>query len=250
VQNHDKRVIFVNPYEGDKALIGTTDVPWDGAPENVSIDEAEIEYLLAAVNRYFKQPLRRQDVVQTFSGVRPLYDDGNGNPSAVTRDYVFDLDTNGGAPMLNVFGGKITTFRKLSEHALQRLRPTFPHMGQDWTATAMLPGGEIEEADVPQFIARLQREYLWLPRDLMRHYARTYGARTAQVIDSANSLADLGRQFGPNFYEAEVRYLMAQEWAETAQDILTRRTKHGLHMNAEQTAAFGGWLDGLDRKSA
>ena len=250
VQNNDKRVIFVNPYEGDKALIGTTDVPWDGAPENVSIDEAEIEYLLAAVNRYFKQPLRRQDVVQTFSGVRPLYDDGNGNPSAVTRDYVFDLDTNGGAPMLNVFGGKITTFRKLSEHALQRLRPTFPNMGQDWTATAMLPGGEIEEADVPQFIARLQQEYLWLPRDLMRHYVRTYGARTAQVIDSASSLADLGRQFGPNFYEAEVRYLMAQEWAETAQDILTRRTKHGLHMNAEQTAAFGGWLDGLDRKSA
>jgi glycerol-3-phosphate dehydrogenase len=250
VQNHDKRVIFINPYEGDKALIGTTDVPWLGAPENVEIDEAEIDYLLAAVNRYFKQPLRREDVVQTFSGVRPLYDDGKGNPSAVTRDYVFDLDTNGGAPLLNVFGGKITTFRKLSEHAMQHLRPTFPDMGQDWTATATLPGGEINEADVPQFIARLQREYLWLPRDLMRHYARTYGARTERVINSANSLADLGRQFGPNFYEAEVRYLMEQEWAETAQDILTRRTKHGLHMTAEQTAAFDGWLNGLDRKSA
>jgi glycerol-3-phosphate dehydrogenase len=250
VQNHDKRVIFINPYEGDKALIGTTDVPWDGAPENVSIDEAEIDYLLAAVNRYFKRPLRREDVVQTFSGVRPLYDDGNGNPSAVTRDYVFDLDTNAGVPLLNVFGGKITTFRKLSEHAMQRLRPTFPDMGQDWTATAKLPGGEIDEADVPQFIARLQREYLWLPDDLMRHYARTYGASTAQVINSANSLADLGRQFGPNFYEAEVHYLMEKEWAETAQDILTRRTKHGLHMNAEQTAAFDGWFNGLDRKSA
>jgi glycerol-3-phosphate dehydrogenase len=250
VQNQDKRVIFINPYEGDKALIGTTDVPWDGAPENVSIDEAEIDYLLAAVNRYFKRPLRREDVVQTFSGVRPLYDDGNGNPSAVTRDYVFDLDTNAGVPLLNVFGGKITTFRKLSEHAMQRLRPTFPDMGQDWTATAKLPGGEIDEADVPQFIARLQREYLWLPDDLMRHYARTYGASTAQVINSAHSLADLGRQFGPNFYEAEVRYLMEKEWAETAQDILTRRTKHGLHMNAEQTAAFDGWFNGLDRKSA
>ena len=103
---------------------------------------------------------------------------------------------------------------------------------------------------MPQFIARLQREYLWLPDDLMRHYARTYGASTAQVINSAHSLADLGRQFGPNFYEAEVRYLMEKEWAETAQDILTRRTKHGLHMNAEQTAAFDGWFNGLDRKSA
>ncbi|MGF6245243.1 glycerol-3-phosphate dehydrogenase [Paraburkholderia sp. GAS38] len=250
VQNHDKRVIFVNPYEGDKALIGTTDVPWDGAPESVSIDDAEVDYLLAAVNRYFKQPLRRLDVVQSFSGVRPLYDDGNGNPSAVTRDYVFDLDANDGAPLLNVFGGKITTFRKLSEAAMQHLRPTFPAMGPDWTATATLPGGEIEDGDVPRFIARLQREYPWLPRELTGYYARTYGARTAQVIDSAQSLADLGRQFGPNFYEAEVRYLVEQEWAETTQDILTRRTKHGLHMNAEQTAAFGAWFEGLDRKSA
>jgi glycerol-3-phosphate dehydrogenase len=250
VQNHDKRVIFINPYEGDKALIGTTDIPWDGAPENVSTDEAEIDYLLAAVNRYFKQPLRRQDVVQTFSGVRPLYDDGAGNPSAVTRDYVFDLDTSGGAPLLNVFGGKITTFRKLSEHALQRLRPTFPDMGKDWTATATLPGGEIEGADVPRFIARLQQEHGWLPEDLMLHYARTYGARTAQVIGPARALADLGRQFGPTFYEAEVRYLMTHEWAETAPDILTRRTKHGLHMSTDQTAAFGAWFDGLDRKTA
>lgn len=250
VQNHDERVIFINPYEGNKALIGTTDVPWDGAPENVSIDEEEIEYLLAAVNRYFKQPLRRQDVVQTFSGVRPLYDDGKGNPSAVTRDYVFDLDANGGVPLLNVFGGKITTFRKLAEHALQHLQPTFPKMGSDWTATATLPGGKIKGADVWEFLAHLQREYPWLPRDLMRYYARTYGALVSQVINSASSLIDLGRNFGPDFYEAEVRYLIAHEWAETASDILTRRTKHGLHMNAEQTAAFGAWFEGITRNPA
>jgi len=133
---------------------------------------------------------------------------------------------------------------------MKHLRPTFPDMGQDWTATATLPGGEIDEADVPQFIARLQRDYRWLPHDLMRHYARTYGARTERVIHSANSLADLGQQFGPNFYEAEAHYLMEQEWAETAQDILTRRTKHGLHMNAEQTAVFDAWLKGLDTRSA
>jgi glycerol-3-phosphate dehydrogenase len=250
VQNHDKRVIFINPYEGDKALIGTTDIPYEGAPENVSIAEAEIEYLLSAVNRYFKQTLRREDVVETFSGVRPLYDDGKGNPSAVTRDYVFDLDTTGGAPLLNVFGGKITTFRKLAEHAMQRLQATFPKMGPDWTVKGVLPGGEIEGADVPRFLDKLQRDYPWLPRSLARHYARAYGARTQKLINGAASVAGLGQCFGPNFYEAEVRYLMKQEWAETAQDILTRRTKHALHMNAEEKAAFGAWFDGQMARSA
>ncbi|MBV8663096.1 MAG: glycerol-3-phosphate dehydrogenase [Hyphomicrobiales bacterium] len=243
VQNHDKRVIFINPYEGDKALIGTTDIPYDGAPEDVAIAESEIDYLLAAVNRYFKQTLRREDVLETFSGVRPLYDDGAGNPSAVTRDYVFDLDAEGGAPLLNVFGGKITTFRKLAEHALQRLKPTFPDMGPDWTANSFLPGGDIENADVPLFLDRLQRDYPWLPRDLARHYVRLYGARTAKVIDGAHSLADLGRCFGPCFYEAEARYLIEHEWAETAEDILRRRTKHALHMSAPEQAAFVDWLE-------
>jgi glycerol-3-phosphate dehydrogenase len=130
-------------------------------------------------------------VLQTFSGVRPLYDDGAGNPSAVTRDYVFDLDTNGGAPLLNVFGGKITTFRKLAEHALQRLRPTFPEMGKDWTSTATLPGGRDRERRRAEFIARLEREFAWLPRDLMLHYARTYGARTPKLIGSANSASPI-----------------------------------------------------------
>ncbi len=244
VQNHDKRVIFINPYEGDKALIGTTDIPYEGPPEAVSIDESEIEYLLAAVNRYFKQMLRRGDVLHSFSGVRPLYDDGKGNPSAVTRDYVFDLDVTGGAPLLNIFGGKITTFRKLAEHAMQRLQPTFPKIGPDWTAKGILPGGEIEDGDIPTFLDRLATDYPWLPRDLARHYTRVYGARTAALIDGATSLAGLGQRFGPHLYEAEVRYLMAREWAETAEDILTRRTKHALHMSAEQKAAFSVWFDG------
>ncbi len=250
VQNHDKRVIFINPYEGDKALIGTTDIPYEGAPEAVSADESEIEYLLNAVNRYFKQTLRREDVLQTFSGVRPLYDDGKGNPSAVTRDYVFDLDTTGGAPLLNVFGGKITTFRKLAEHAIQKLQATFPKMGPDWTAKGILPGGDIEGADVPRFLEKLQRDYAWLPRGLARHYARLYGARTSKLIGGATSVAALGQCFGPNFYEAEVRYVIEQEWAETAEDILTRRTKHGLHMSAEEKAAFGAWFDGQMARSA
>ena len=143
VQNHDKRVIFINPYEGDLALIGTTDVGYEGRPEDVAADEDEIAYLIAAVNRYFKEKLRREDVVMSFSGVRPLFDDGKGNPSAVTRDYVFDLDETGGAPLLNIFGGKITTFRELAERGMHRLEKFFPGMTGDWTARAPLPGGEI-----------------------------------------------------------------------------------------------------------
>ncbi|MBB4952163.1 glycerol-3-phosphate dehydrogenase [Agrobacterium vitis] len=243
VQNHDKRVIFINPYEGDKALIGTTDIPYDGAPEQVSADEAEIDYLIAAVNRYFKEKLRRSDVIESFSGVRPLFDDGKGNPSAVTRDYVFDLDDTASAPLLNVFGGKITTFRKLSEHALQKLAGFFPTMGPDWTATATLPGGDILNADYVAFAESLRRDYPWMPRSLLHHYGRLYGSRTAQIIKGATALSDLGRHFGAELYEAEVRYLMRAEWAETADDVLCRRTKEGLHMTAQQKADFTVWFD-------
>ena len=143
VQNHDKRVIFINPYEGDKALIGTTDIPYEGRAEDVAADESEIDYLITSVNRYFKQKLRREHVLHTFSGVRPLFDDGKGNPSAVTRDYVFDLDETDGIPSLNVFGGKITTFRELAERGMQQLDRAFPKMGKDWTRQATLPGGEM-----------------------------------------------------------------------------------------------------------
>lgn len=243
VQNHDKRVIFINPYEGDKALIGTTDIPYQGAPEMVSADESEIDYLIAAVNRYFKEKLRRSDVIESFSGVRPLFDDGKGNPSAVTRDYVFDLDETGGAPLLNVFGGKITTFRKLSEHALQKLASFFPAMGADWTASATLPGGEIANADFVAFTEGLRGDYPWLPRPLLHHYGRLYGARTSNIINNAKGLGDLGRHFGANLYEAEVRYLMRCEWAQTAEDVLVRRTKEGLHMSPQQKADFATWFE-------
>jgi glycerol-3-phosphate dehydrogenase len=242
VQNHDKRVIFINPYEGDKALIGTTDIPFAGRAEDVEADEDEIAYLIAAVNRYFKQPIKREDVLESFSGVRPLFDDGQGNPSAVTRDYVFDLDDARGAPALHVFGGKITTFRKLAEHALDRLKPYFPQMTPAWTEIGALPGGEIEGADFARFLARFKQDHPWLPPDLAEHYARLYGARASRLIGTARSLADLGRAFGPLFYEAEARYLQAHEWARTADDMLWRRTKHGLHMSPTQRAAFADWL--------
>ena len=250
VQNHDKRVIFINPYEGDKALIGTTDIAYDGAPETVKADQSEIDYLLAAVNRYFKQELRRDDVVQSFSGVRPLYDDGAGNPSAVTRDYVFDMETSGGAPLLNVFGGKITTFRKLAEHAMQKLDGVFPQMGRDWTAKATLPGGDIPKADFVAFLSDIQAEYPWLPRDLALHWGRLYGTRMRMIIGKASSLDGLGRQFGPRLFEAEVRYLCTHEWAQSVEDILFRRTKENLHMSAAEIAEFTAWFNGALEKSA
>lgn len=242
VQNHDKRVIFINPYEGDKALIGTTDIAYEGRAEDVTADEAEIDYLLAAVNRYFKEKLRRSDVLHAFSGVRPLFDDGKGNPSAVTRDYVFDLDQTGGAPLLNVFGGKITTFRELAERGLHRLREVFPAMGPDWTVTAPLPGGDMPGADYESFANGLRDVWPWLPRGLLHHYARLYGTRAREVIGAATSLEGLGRHFGGQLYEAEARYLVAREWALRPEDILWRRTKHYLHLTEDQRAAFADWF--------
>ena len=250
IQNADKRVIFVNPYEDDLALIGTTDIPYRGAPEDVAADADEIAYLIGAVNRYFRPQLAPEDVIDTFSGVRPLYDDNAENPSAVTRDYVFEVDAvDGSAPLLSVFGGKITTFRKLSEHALAKLRPFFPDMGPDWTAGAPLPGGDIADGDIDRFIADLESRHAAMPKSLLVHCARLYGTRTDALIGSARTPADLGRQFGPDFFEREAVFLMEEEWARTADDILERRTKHGLHMSADQRAAFEGWFSGVTAKA-
>lgn len=250
VQNHDKRVIFINPYEGDKALIGTTDIPYSGAPEDVQAEDSEIEYLIAAVNRFFKEKLRREDVLQTFSGVRPLFDDGKGNPSAVTRDYSFDLDETDGAPLLNVFGGKITTFRRLSEEALGKLGKVFPDMGKAWTSSSPLPGGEIENGDYMTFVQGLRLMYPWMPRPLVHHYGRLYGTRTKDVVGNATSLEALGRHFGGLLYEAEAHYLIDKEWANYADDILSRRTKHGVHLDAAQQQAFTHWFEQLRGQAA
>ncbi|MEM7695869.1 MAG: glycerol-3-phosphate dehydrogenase [Pseudomonadota bacterium] len=249
IQNTDKRVIFINPYEGDKALIGTTDIPHEGAADDVRATEDEIDYLIAAVNRYFKETLRRADVIKTFSGVRPLFDDGQGNPSAVTRDYVLDLDETRGAPLLNIFGGKITTYRKLSEHAVDKLTPVFPAMAPAST-TAPLPGGDMPGADFETFFGTLQAAHPWLPRPLTKHYARLYGTRAHALIGNARALCDLGRPFGPLLYQAEVDFLIRTEWAQSAQDILWRRTKHHLHMRPDERANLERWFDDNDARSA
>jgi glycerol-3-phosphate dehydrogenase len=243
VQNPDKRVIFINPYQNDLALIGTTDIPYDGRPEDVAADASEIDYLLKSVNRYFKQQLVSADIVRSFSGVRPLYDDNAENPSAVTRDYIFEVDApDGKAPLLSVFGGKITTFRKLSEHALDRIRNFFPEMRPAWTRSGVLPGGDMPNADFEQFLGNLKQSYPWLPAALLKHYARLYGTRAQKLLGDARAVHDLGMPFGPLFYEREAYFLIAEEWAETAEDILERRTKHGLHLSEAERHAFGQWM--------
>ncbi|MGS4946075.1 glycerol-3-phosphate dehydrogenase [Meridianimarinicoccus sp. RP-17] len=250
VQNHDKRVIFINPYERDKALIGTTDIAYEGRAEDVTADESEVQYLIDAVNRYFKEELTRDDVLTTFSGVRPLFDDGQGNPSAVTRDYVFDLDETGGAPLLNIFGGKITTFRELAERGMHRIAKFFPGMKKDWTHKAALPGGDMKKADYEAFRNRIKQDYPWMPRALRQHYGRLYGTRIDMIAGGADSLDGLGRHFGGNLYEAEVNYLLQHEWARTAEDILWRRTKHRLHLSDAEQAAFADWFDRAHAQAA
>ncbi len=244
-QNEDKRVIFVNPYEGDLCLIGTTDIPYEGNPEDVKISSEEVVYLLAAVNRFLKIPLTHKDIVASYSGVRPLHDDSSSNPSAVTRDYAFEVQ--GSPPLLSIFGGKITTYRKLAEHALQKLKPSFPHMGPDWTAATPLPGGDMPNADFDQFLVKLRNKFPRFPPELLLHYARLYGTRLGEVLGTASSIDDLGMKFGSTFYEVEARHLVNNEWALSAEDILFRRTKHGLHLSGAERAGFEAWMRGAAR---
>jgi D-erythritol 1-phosphate dehydrogenase len=244
LQNEDRRVIFVNPYENDLALIGTTDIAYEGRAEDVAIDDGEVVYLLRVLARYFREPPRDNDIVHTFSGVRPLYDDNAENPSAVTRDYVFEVHgTSDAPPLLSIFGGKITTYRRLAEQALDRLQPWFRKMPSAWTAGQPLPGGDIG-GPFDGFVTALAVDYQGLPRDLIQHYARLYGARARELLKSIRNKSDLGRHFGGRFYERELSYLQETEWATTAGDILERRTKHGLHLTPAQRDAFEDFIGG------
>jgi glycerol-3-phosphate dehydrogenase len=240
LQNADRRIVFTIPYEDRFTLIGTTDVPYVGDPADTAISAEETQYLCNVVNTYFQRSLTPADVVWSYSGVRPLFDeDGSESASAVSRDYVLDLDENGGkAPLLNVFGGKITTYRRLSEHALQKLKPFFSAATGDWTRDATLPGGDIAGADFESFLAEQVRRFNWLPAATVRRLARAYGTRIERVIGGAQGINDLGRNYGADLYEREVDYLKDQEWAVTAEDVLWRRSKLGLHMKPEERAAL------------
>ncbi len=233
LQNPDKRVIFVIPYERDFSLIGTTDLPWESDPTQVAISTAETEYLCAAVTRWLTRPVTPADVVWSYAGVRPLHDDGAENASAVTRDYVLDLDDpQDAAPALSIFGGKITTYRRLAEAALTKLG--IP--GPSWTGAAPLPGGDIPGGDFEHFVADLTAAYPGLPPALLHRLARAYGTRATRLLGAAKTMEDLGQDYGAGLTRAEIDYLRAQEFARTAEDILWRRSKLGLHIGKEKQA--------------
>jgi glycerol-3-phosphate dehydrogenase len=244
LQNADRRIVFTIPYEGQFTLVGTTDVPYEGDPAKAAITEDETRYLCEVVNRHFAASISPADVVWSYSGVRPLFDeDGSESASDVSRDYVLDLEDGGGtAPLLNVFGGKITTYRRLSEHALQKLAPYFPAARGDWTRGVPLPGGDIANADFERFAADQLGHYTWLPPATTRRLCRAYGTRMARVIGDARGVHDLGRQFGADLYEREVAYLKDQEWAMSAEDVLWRRSKLGLRTRRETAEALSAWF--------
>ena len=239
-QNPDGRIFFAIPYEEDFTLIGTTDQDYQGDPAKAHASEAEIEYLCSAASSYFKQKVARENVVWTYSGVRPLYDDGASAAKDATRDYVLTYQGGPGQPaLLNVFGGKITTYRRLAEDALAKLTSALPEVGRNagWTATAALPGGDFFTLGAVGLAAELLREYPILDARRARRLVKHYGAEARRWLG-----ADLGRDFGGDLTEAEVGFLMDFEYARTAQDVVWRRTKSGLRMSAAQIAALEAWM--------
>ncbi|RVD16792.1 glycerol-3-phosphate dehydrogenase [Mesorhizobium sp. M4B.F.Ca.ET.017.02.2.1] len=248
-QNKDGRIIFAIPYEEEFTLIGTTDRDYPGDPHEVKISDTEIDYLCAAASEYFAQAVKRSDIVWTYSAVRPLYDDGASKAQEATRDYVLKSDGGeGAAPIINAFGGKITTYRRLSESMLEKIEGFLGKRGKRWTADAPLPGGNFPATGFEAQVAKLKSAYPFLDQGLARRLTRLYGTLAQAVLGLAKSNADLGRNFGADLYEAEVRYLVQNEWALTAEDVLWRRTKRGLHLSREQAATLDEFMRGISRR--
>ncbi|WP_095154882.1 glycerol-3-phosphate dehydrogenase [Pseudomonas sp. Irchel 3E13] len=248
LQNEDQRIVFCIPYLERFTLIGTTDREYSGDPAQVAITEAETDYLLNVVNQHFNHQLSRSDILHTYSGVRPLCNDESDNPSAVTRDYTLALSSdNGQAPLLSVFGGKLTTYRKLAESAMGELAPWFTQMTGSWTATAPLPGGE--GMSTPQALCdEILARHGWLPAALAKRWALTYGSRTLALLEGAQGPEDLGEAIGGGLFSREVDYLCREEWALNADDILWRRSKLGLFLSASEQQALREYLQRAELK--
>ncbi|MRV76154.1 glycerol-3-phosphate dehydrogenase [Duganella sp. FT92W] len=256
-QNPDKRIIFAIPYQDEFTLIGTTDLEYTGEPGKVTISPEEIEYLCGMANRYFSRRISSADVVGTYSGVRPLLDDSASQASAITRDYVLECN-EALPPFLNIWGGKITTYRKLAEEALDILQRRLGRRAPGWTGEAPLPGGDLQapgelvaDYDFDGFLYNFRHRYPWLPQPLAQRYARNYGSRAIAMLGNAAGLCDLGSELAPGLHEREVRYLMDVEWARSAEDILWRRTKCGLHAKPQDVERLQRWMrqDGLRRRA-
>ena len=249
-QNADRRIVFAIPYEREFTLIGTTDVEHHGDPGQASISAAETDYLCRLINIYFRRSIAPSDVVWSYSGVRPLLDDASGDPAAVTRDYALELNTRG-APLLTLWGGKLTTFRRLAEEATDTLVRSLEQSNRPWTERASLPGGDLSatigaarrpDADFEKFYALMRQKLPWIDAALLRRYARAYGARIDLVLAGADRIGRLGALVAPGLYEAELRYLVEHEWARTGEDVLWRRTKLGLHLNEAGRVHVHEWM--------
>jgi glycerol-3-phosphate dehydrogenase len=240
LQNPDRRVVFLLPYEEAYTAIGTTELPTDDPDRVPGCSRAEIAYLCDAASRYCATPVTPEQVVWTWSGVRPLFDDGHGNVSSVTRDYVLHLDAEG-APLVSVYGGKITTYRALAEAVLRRLERWLGRR-RAWTASEPLPGGDLGGMSFAEMVESYQRRHPALPAQWLTRLLRRHGSCAAQILGDARSEPDLGKSFGGGLYERELRYLFEYEWASEPDDVLWRRTKCGLGMNATQRGALADWL--------
>ena len=244
-QNADGRICFAIPYETDFTLIGTTDEDFNGNPADAAISEAETNYLLKAVNEYFRKPVTKKQIRWSYAGVRPLYDDGATKAQEATRDYVLKLNKTGNeAPLLSVFGGKITTYRRLAEHALEQLAPFFPGTKPAWTANASLPGGDFPHDGADALTAEIVAEYPFLKKNEALRFVRAYGTRSRDILGQARKSADLGLRFGAYLTEAEIKYLIKNEWVKNAEDVVWRRSKLGLRMTPAQISALEAYITG------
>lgn len=243
-QNTDNRIIFAIPYEGDLTLIGTTDQDYTGDPAEAHITAGEIKYLCQAASEYFKTPITQDDVVWQFSGVRPLFNDGASKAQEATRDYILsdDIDAHSTAVLINIFGGKITTYRKLAEDALRRVEEQLGRQGPTWTANAPLPGGDFAITGQQNLHADLLAAYAFLSPALGQRLINAYGRLAWRFLGDARSMEDLGHCFGHDLTAAEVDYLMDQEWAITADDVLWRRGKLGLRLTADQARMLDNYM--------
>jgi glycerol-3-phosphate dehydrogenase len=237
LQNDDRRVVFMIPWEGRFTLLGTTDVVETGDPLHPQTTDEEADYLCAAAGRYLRQAPRPQDAVWRYAGVRPLYDDGSGDPSSITRDYTLRMDGADGAPVLSVFGGKLTTYRRLAEQVVDKLATVLGDRRPGWTRQSTLPGGAMPAGGLDDFVRReIAPRYPWLPAAQRDAMARRHGSELPELLGLAQGPDDLGEDFGGGLCEREVEWMLAREWAASADDILWRRSKCGLQMTPEQRA--------------
>lgn len=249
-QNGDGRIMFAIPYEeGRMTLIGTTDEQYFGDKNDVSISEGEVNYLIEGANEHFEVPIKRKDIVSTYSGVRPLYDDQTENVSKVTRDYVLSYEDVGGAPILSVYGGKITTFRSLAEAAMSSMEQAFDGLSESWTKNAHLPGGDILNADFSDYLKAVSAQYSWCDTAVLKRLLRAYGTKVHEIFDGAGCMSDLGQVVGYGFSEKELDYLVDKEFVTQADDVLLRRSKLALHLSSEDQAIIKDWLETRQKNS-